>query len=197
MPVVNPTVFVIAGPNGAGKTTFANRFLPANVAGKQFLNADLIAAGLSPFDPESQKVRDGRLVIERMRELVAARESFGFETTLAGRGLATKLRRFRGQGYRVVIHFLALPVAEMAVRRVAQRVAEGGHDVPEADVRRRHREGLLRFVESYASLADAWTTYDASRRPPSVITRSRDGSTAVVDRNLHRLLFPGLDDVDA
>ncbi|MEM7810238.1 MAG: AAA family ATPase [Planctomycetota bacterium] len=185
-----PTVTVIAGPNGAGKTTFANRFLPANVAGKQFLNADLIAAGLSPFDPESQKVRAGRLVIERMRELVAARESFGFETTLAGRGYAKKLAAMSAAGYRVLFFFLWLPDAEWAVRRVAGRVREGGHDVPDDDIRRRYRKGLVHFFDLFAPIADEWELYDASALPPRLVVESTNEGERVVDAARYHSSWP-------
>lgn len=181
-----PELFVIAGPNGAGKTTFAERFLPKAVRGRQYLNADKIAAGLSPFAPETQNVRAGRLLIERTRELVAAGADFGFETTLAGRGYAVNLRRWRSRGYRVSLYFLALDSADVAVARVAKRVREGGHDVPEEDVRRRFREGRRNFLGLYAPLADAWWLYDSSSPPPGLIARSADGAVTVDDAEAYR-----------
>src|SRR4051812_16849376 len=130
-----PTVFVIAGPNGAGKTTFASEFLPDFVSCRQFLNADLIASGLSPFAPETQNMRAGRLLLERIEELSAARENFGFETTLSGRTYVRLLAGLRRLEYRVVLFFLWLPDTELALVRVANRVRQGGHGVPEADVK--------------------------------------------------------------
>ena len=150
-----PTVYVIAGPNGAGKTTFASRFLPDFVDCRQFLNADLIAAGLSPFAPETQNVRAGRLLLERIDELTAARENFGFETTLSGRTYARLLAELRSSGYRIVLFFLWLPTADHAVLRVANRVGQGGHAVPEADVRRRFAAGLRNFFGLYRPSATA------------------------------------------
>lgn len=129
-----PTVYVIAGPNGAGKTTFASKFLPGFVSCRQFLNADLIASGLSPFAPETQNVRAGRLLLERIAELSAARENFGVETTLSGRTYVRLLAGLRQEGYRVAVFFLWLPTTELALDRVANRVRQGGHDVPEADI---------------------------------------------------------------
>src|SRR6476660_5617785 len=126
-----PTAYVIAGPNGAGKTTFATEFLPDFVNCREFLNADLIAAGLSPFAPETQNMRAGRLLLERIRELSKARADFGFETTLAGRMHVKLLTDLQRWGYRIVLFFLWLPNADVAVRRVAKRVSEGGHAVPE------------------------------------------------------------------
>ncbi len=120
----NPTVYVIAGPNGAGKTTFAAEFLPDFVYCRQFLNADLIASGLSPFAPETQNLRAGRLLLERIKELSQAREDFGFETTLSGRTHARLLVDPKGAGYRIVLFFLWLPSADLAVLRVANRVQQ-------------------------------------------------------------------------
>lgn len=137
----HPTTYVIAGPNGAGKTTFATEFLPDFVNCREFLNADLIAAGLSPFAPETQNVRAGRLLLERIGELSRAREDFGFETTLSGRTHAKLLTELKSSGYRIDLFFLWLPSPDLAVLRVAERVSEGGHAVPEEVVRRRYASG--------------------------------------------------------
>ena len=119
-----PTAYVIAGPNGAGKTTFATEFLPDFVKCREFLNADLIAAGLSPFAPESQNMRAGRLLLERIRELSKARQDFGFETTLAGRMHVKLLTDLKSSGYLIDLFFLWLPSPDLAVRRVvAKRVS--------------------------------------------------------------------------
>ena len=145
-----PTAYVIAGPNGAGKTTFATEFLPDFVHCREFVNADLIAAGLSPFAPETQAMRAGRLSLTRIKELAEARRDFGFETTLAGRGYVNLLDGLRRSGYRVILFFLWLPSAEMAVARVANRVRQGGHNIPEATIRRRFEAGLRNFFRMYA-----------------------------------------------
>jgi predicted ABC-type ATPase len=179
-----PTVYVIAGPNGSGKTTFAAEFLPAFVDCRQFLNADLIAAGLSPFAPETQNLRAGRLLLERIDELSAARENFGFETTLSGRTYARLLTRLRHEGYRVALFFLWLPNADLAVVRVANRVQQGGHAVPEADVRRRFGSGLRNFFRLYPPCCDAWWLYDASGLPPVLIARDTDGLSVVEQPDL-------------
>jgi predicted ABC-type ATPase len=120
-----PTVYVIAGPNGAGKTTFATEFLPDFVHCREFLNADLIAAGLSPFAPETQNFRAGRLLLARIRELTAAKTTFGFETTLSGRGYVPLFRKMRQDGYQIAIFFLWLPSADMAVARVRSARSAG------------------------------------------------------------------------
>jgi predicted ABC-type ATPase len=183
-PSRSPTVYVIAGPNGAGKTTFASAFLPDFVNCRQFLNADLIAAGLSPFAPETQNLRAGRLLLERIKELSLATDDFGFETTLSGRTHVRLLTDLKQVGYRVVLFFLWLPSADLAVSRVANRVQQGGHAVPEADVRRRFASGLKYLFKLYRPRLDAWWLYDASRLPPVLIAREEEGTLTVVDVDL-------------
>ncbi len=177
-------VYVIAGPNGAGKTTFATEFLPDFVNCRQFLNADLIAAGLSPFAPETQNLRAGRLLLERIKELSQAGEDFGFETTLSGRTHARLLTDLKQVGYRVVLFFLWLPSADLAVVRVANRVRQGGNAVPKADVRRRFTLGLRNLFKLYRPRLDSWRLYDASRLPPVLIAREEAGTLIAVDADL-------------
>ncbi len=164
--VRSPTAYLIAGPNGAGKTTFATEFLPDLVGCLEFVNSDLIAAGLSPFTPETQAMRAGRLFLTRIKELSKARQDFGFETTLAGRSHVKAVTDLRNSGYQVVLFFLWLPSAETAVARVADRVRQGGHNVPEATIRRRFEAGLRNFFRLYSPLVDAWHLYDGTRLPP-------------------------------
>ena len=184
MSISTPTVYVIAGPNGAGKTTFASEFLPDFVDCREFLNADLIAAGLSPFAPESQNIRAGRLLSERIKELGEAKQDFGFETTLSGRSYVRMLKDMQQQqGYRVVLFFLWLPSANMAVSRVANRVRQGGHNVPEDDIRRRYVSGQRNLFQLYRPLVNAWWLYDASRLPPSLIASEEDSNLTVVQTN--------------
>jgi predicted ABC-type ATPase len=181
-----PTVYVIAGPNGAGKTTFASQFLPDFVKCRQFLNADLIAAGLSPFAPESQNLRAGRLLLERIRELAEQSADFGFETTLAGRTYVKLLTNMKASGYRVVMFFLWLPNADMAVARVENRVKEGGHGVPRVDIRRRYESGVRNVFRLYRPILDSWWLLDGSRLPPSVIAVEEAGRLVVKRKPLYR-----------
>jgi len=176
-----PTVYVIAGPNGAGKTTFATEFLPDFVNCREFLNADLIAAGLAPFAPESQNFRAGRLLLERLHELRKQQRDFGFETTLSGRSYARLLQQMRSEGYRVILFFLWLPTADMAVSRVANRVRQGGHNVPEGDIRRRYIAGQQNLFGLYRFLADAWWLYDAAHLPPDLIAGEEAGALRIQD----------------
>jgi predicted ABC-type ATPase len=181
-----PTVYVIAGPNGAGKTTFAARFLPDFVQCQEFLNADLIAAGLSPFAPETQNVRAGRLLLERIHELAGDRRTFCFETTLSGRTYVKLLGNMKADGYRVVMLFLWLPRVGLALTRVASRVKEGGHGVAEEDIRRRHRAGLFNWFRLYQPLADSWWMYDAAWLPPRVIAHMEKGNQSLLQATLYR-----------
>ncbi len=164
-------IIIIAGPNGAGKTTFAREFLPHEAHCPDFINADLIAAGLSPFNPEAAALRAGRLMLEEMASRIAQARSFAFETTLSGSAYARQIPDWRRRGYHVKLVFLSLPSAEMAVARVAARVEQGGHSIPEPVIRRRFEAGLRNFHEVYKPLVDAWTLYDNSDTFPVLIDR--------------------------
>lgn len=155
-------VIIIAGPNGAGKSTFARQFLPKEASCPTFVNADLIAAGLSPFDPAIAAVRAGRLMLEEIRRHARNGASFAFETTLAGRGYARLIPEWREAGYWVHLTFLKLHDADLAVERVATRVAQGGHNVPEPVIRRRFAKGWANFQNVYRELVDSWRLYDNS-----------------------------------
>jgi predicted ABC-type ATPase len=165
-----PRAYIIAGPNGAGKTTFARGFLPDDAGCTTFINADLIAAGLSPFRPEAAELRAMRLMVEAMRECVAARRDFAIETTLSGRSYVTLIRSWKAAGYSVKIIFLKLPSVEEAIARVRQRVSLGGHHVPDDVVRRRFGQGWTNFEALYRPLVDAWAVYDSSGPFPSPIS---------------------------
>lgn len=162
-------IIIIAGPNGAGKTTFARAFLPAEAQCPRFINADLIAAGLSPFAPEVAAVKAGRLMLQEIAECVARGESFAFETTLSGMAYLRHIRDWRAAGYHVTLFFLSLPSAEMAIARVAERVRQGGHHVPDDVVRRRFAAGKRNFDGPYRAAVDAWACYDNSGDEPVMI----------------------------
>ena len=165
-------IIIIAGPNGAGKTTFAREFLPNEAACPTFINADLIAVGLSPFRPEAAARRAGRIMLEMIADCVRRRESFAFETTLSGRSYAQMIPEWKKVGFRVTILFLGLPDVELAIRRVADRVSQGGHDIPEAVIRRRFTAGRRNFLNLYKPLADAWRHYDNAGEMPVLIASS-------------------------
>ena len=153
-------ILIIAGPNGAGKTTFARAFLPEEAQCPRFINADLIAAGLSPFEPEAAAVRAARVMLEEIDGCIARGESFAFETTLAGRAYLRRIVAWRDAGWHVTLFFLALPSAESAIDRVAERVRQGGHHVPSGVVRRRFAAGRQNFERLYRDAVDDWVLYD-------------------------------------
>jgi predicted ABC-type ATPase len=155
-------IVIIAGPNGAGKTTFAREWLPFEAGCPLFINADLIAAGLSPFDPDAAAFRAGRLMLAEIDRNAAAGESFAFETTLSGHTYMRRISRWRSAGFRVKLVFLSLPTAEDAIARVAARVQHGGHDVPADVIRRRFTIGLRNFLDVYRDLVDYWQWIDNS-----------------------------------
>lgn len=163
-------ILILAGPNGAGKTTFAREFLVGEASCPAFVNADLIAAGLSPFDPARAALRAGRLMLELIAEHVARGESFAFETTLAGRNFARAIEQWRAAGYHVSLIFLSLPSADLAIERVAERVRQGGHPVPDDVVRRRFSRGRDHFETLYKPLVDAWMLYDNAGEVPILVT---------------------------
>ena len=165
-------VIIIAGPNGAGKTTFAREFLPNEEGCPQFLNADLIAAGLAPFAPESAALPAARLMLAELERHFQTGQSFAFETTLSGRAYLRHIARWRAAGYRVELIFLRLASADEAVARVAQRVKQGGHHIPEAVIRRRFAAGLDNLSRHYAPAVDAWALYDNSGEEPMLLNWS-------------------------
>ena len=164
-----PRIIIIAGPNGAGKTTFAREFLPREADCPAFVNADLIAAGLSPFKPDVAAVRAGRLMLREIKAKASVGESFAFETTLSGRRYARQIPRWRTAGYYVKLLFLSLPTVELAIARVAARVAQGGHDVAEAIIRRRYSAGIVNFRDVYCAQVDAWALYDNTGSTPVLL----------------------------
>jgi predicted ABC-type ATPase len=185
-----PTVYVIGGPNGAGKTTFAREFLPNFAGCLEFVNADLIAQGLSPFNPEAAAFRAGRLMLGEIRRLGQGKRDFAFETTLSGKSYVPILEGLKASGYAVHLFFLWLPEVELSVQRVALRVREGGHDIPDDVIRRRFDKGLRNLFEVYRPLLDSWVLFDNSTEEPRVIAREAGGSLEVLDRELFARLSP-------
>lgn len=162
-------IVIIAGPNGAGKTTFAREFLPNEAGCPIFINADLIAAGLSPFRPELAAVKAGKLMLAEIAEYARHGTSFAFETTLAGRTYARMIPLWEADGYHVKLFFLELPSSEMAIARVAERVRQGGHDVPEEVIRRRFTAGRNNFESLYRDIVDSWALYHNAGDEPQLV----------------------------
>jgi predicted ABC-type ATPase len=166
-------ILIVAGPNGAGKTTFAREYLPQEAGCPIFINADLIAEGLSPFAPELVAIRSGRIMLQMIRDHAARGDSFAFETTLAGRNYARAIPRWQGDGYSVTLFFLSLPTVDLAISRVAERVRQGGHHVPDDVVRRRYFAGRENLETLYKPIVDEWILYDNSGPQPLVLDRGR------------------------
>lgn len=167
------TILIIAGPNGAGKTTFAREFLLNEGNCPTFVNADLIAEGLNPLQPEEEAVAAGRMMLNMIRDYVGRGRSFAFETTLSGRTYARMIPQWQAQGYRVRLFFLRLPTPEVAIARVAKRVATGGHNIPDDVVRRRFQAGWYNFENIYRDLVDEWAVYDGTGSPPVFLAEGR------------------------
>lgn len=163
---------LIAGPNGAGKTTFARRYLPEDAGVVHFVNADLIASGLSPLKPELAAIAAARMVLREIDRLAAERTDFAFETTFSGLTYVRRLQAWKQAGYRIEMVYLRLRSVQLALRRIAARVRQGGHDVPRADVVRRFSRGWENFQRIYRPLADSWAVYDNSGRAPRLLEKS-------------------------
>jgi predicted ABC-type ATPase len=180
----NKNVYIIAGPNGSGKTTFAKKFLPDYAKCPNFVNADLIAQGLSPFSPRLAAIRAGRLVLEQLHELANRNADFSFETTLAGRSYVDFLKTLRNKNYSVHLFYLWIPNVEMALARIKERVADGGHDVPEQDVKRRFYRGLHNLFKLYKPLFDSWMFFNNSGVTPALIAEEEKGKLKIIDKSL-------------
>jgi len=181
-----PNLYIIAGCNGAGKTTASYTILPELLNCKQFVNADEIARGLSPFDAEAVAIEAGRIMLARIKELTIQRQDFAFETTLATRSYVPFIRHAQQCGYIVTLVYFWLNSPELAVSRVRERVENGGHGIPEDVIRRRYIKGVENFIELYMPICDAWILIDNSRKNDSrIIARNTQESTEIVDKILY------------
>jgi predicted ABC-type ATPase len=183
------SAYVIAGSNGSGKTTFARLFLPDYAKCRNFVNADLIAQGLAPFDPRAASVKAGKLVLGQIADYARRGEDFAFETTLAGRSHVRILRRLKSSGYVLHLFFLWMPDPRLALARIRERVVEGGHDVPAEDVRRRFARGLWNFLHLYGPLMDSWMLFDNSGLRPVLVSKKKGGQVEVFNKDLHQSIF--------
>ena len=163
---------IIAGANGAGKTTFAREFLTQEVGVVHFVNPDLIASGLSPLRPELAALAAGRLFLSELDRLAEGKNDFAFESTLSGLTYVNRLTRWKMTGYRLEIVYLRISSPRLALRRIAARVKQGGHNVPRRDVLRRFARSWQNFDRRYRLLADAWSVYDNSGRTAKLLERS-------------------------
>lgn len=181
-------VYIIAGPNGSGKTTFAKMFLPDYVKCPNFVNADLIAQGLAPFEPRNAAIKAGKLVLQQIREFAGRGVDFAFETTLSGKSYVSLLSTLKVKGYALHLFFLWIPSPELAIARIKDRVAEGGHNVPAEDVRRRFIRGINNFFKVYESLFDSWMLFDNSRAKPLLVAKKRNGHRELINEELFKMI---------
>jgi predicted ABC-type ATPase len=178
-----PNLYIIAGPNGSGKTTFATEFLPRYAKCKNFINADLIAKGLSPFSPQTAAIHAGRLVLKQIRDFSDKKMDFGFETTLSGKTYFPLLKALKARGYCIRLFFLWVPDPGLSLARIKERVTLGGHDVPKEVVLRRFDRSIYNFLKVYQSLLDSWDLFDNSASRPRLIAK-KNGQVEVFDQKL-------------
>ena len=186
---MNPNVYIIAGPNGSGKTTFARQFLPLYAKCKNFVNADLIAEGIAPFAPESAAIRSGRIVLDQIHNFAAQMTDFSFESTLSGKSYVALLKHFKSKDYLIHIFFLWIPDVNLALSRIKERVAQGGHNVSAKDVVRRFGKSLKNFFNDYKPLADHWSIIDNSIIQPRVIARGEFDKVEIADNILYQSIL--------
>lgn len=177
-------LYIIAGCNGSGKTTASMTILPKSLLVKEFVNADEIAKGLSPFNPEGVALEAGRLMLERIDYLLEQGESFSIETTLATKSYIRLVERTQGLGYMVHLIFFWLETPELAVNRVAERVSKGGHNIPIEVIERRYKAGINNLFKLFMGKVDVWSVYDNSRQPRIYLaTGGKNIGTMVLNKN--------------
>lgn len=184
----NKNVYIISGPNGSGKTTFAKKFLPEYIKCPNFINADLIAQGLSPFLPQTAAIKAGKLVLSQIHEFSEMGVDFAFESTLAGKSYVNLCKILKAKDYKLHLFFLWIPNAELAIARIKDRVTEGGHNVPNQDVKRRFRRSIFNFFKLYQPLLDSWMLFNNASSLPVLVAKRKNGQTYVVDQELFQTI---------
>ncbi len=185
----HPTCYIIAGPNGAGKTTFALRYLPEITGCLNFINADLIADGLSPLDPARVQLEAGKTLLREIKNNMDRGSDFAFETTLSGRSYARLLKELRSKGWKIILFYLWIPSAEFSRLRVRQRVEAGGHDIPDEAIARRYRRTVSNFMDIFIPLCDEVMCYDNSMPEPSLVFAVEEGIRKVLDKSLYQIII--------
>ncbi len=186
-----PTCWIIAGVNGAGKTTFALEYLPKIVDCKNFINADLIAAGLSPLAPERELVSASRIFLNEMETRIQQRENFAFETTLSGRGYLKLINRLQADSWQVKLLYLALPNVEMSIKRVAERVAHGGHNIPIDAIQRRFSRSLFNLFFEYRHRVELCLCFMNNEEKPELVFEQQQQECNIVHDDFYQLLIKG------
>jgi predicted ABC-type ATPase len=184
-----PSLYIIAGCNGSGKTTASETLLPDLLDCKEFVNADGIAAGISPYNVESVAFEAGRIMLQRIKHLMHERQDFAFETTLASRSYVSLIKDAKELGYEVYLIFFWLPSVEMAIARVHSRVREGGHDIPVDIIERRHGRGIYNLIHLYIPVCDKWSVFNNLRLGPELIAEGKKDVTSIFERSLWNTLI--------
>lgn len=187
-------LYIIAGCNGAGKTTAALSMLPGTLDCEEYVNADEIAKGLSPFHPESVPIDAGRLMLQRISTLMQNKVTFALETTLSTRSYDSLIKKAHKAGYRVILLFFWLSSPDVAIKRVAKRVSEGGHNIPENVVRRRYYAGIKNLFGIYSHIVDRWVLLDNNSCPSEVVAESENGINKIFDFNKYKMIMEGVRD---
>lgn len=189
--MTNKNVYIIAGPNGAGKTTFATEFLPGYAHCQSFVNADLIAQGLSPFSPEIVAIKAGKLLLEQIHKLADKNTDFAFETTLSGKSHFGFIKKLKEKGYCIHLFFLWIPSKQLALARIKERVRRGGHNVADEDVKRRFDRSINNLFALYEPLIDVWSIFDNSTIKPRLIAKKELGKIDIIDKEIFGRIVKG------
>ena len=188
----NRNVYIIAGPNGSGKTTFAVKFLPEYVKCPNFINADLIAQGLSPFSPGAAAIKAGKLVLEQIHQFANKGVDFAFETTLSGKLYVNLFKSLKKKGYKIHLFFLWIPDADLAISRIKSRVAQGGHNVPVQDVLRRFNRSISNFFKLYQDFVDSWMLFDNAGTIPILIAERKNSKLKIINELSYNNIIKGI-----
>jgi predicted ABC-type ATPase len=184
-----PILYIIAGPNGAGKTTTAQKILPNDLKVVEFVNADNIAKGLSPFNPEGVAFEAGRIMLKRIKELAEQKIDFAFETTLSTLSYVSFIKDCKKKGYEVVLIFVWLNSIELAKKRVMMRVRMGGHNIEESIIKRRYKKGIKNLTEKFLSICDEWLICDNSEKEIELISKYSKGDLQIFNQQKHKIFF--------
>lgn len=189
-----PTCYIIAGPNGAGKTTFALNYLPDIAGCHNFVNADLIAYGISPLDSLAVQFDAGKMFLNELHKNIKKRVDFAFETTLAGRSYINLLKELKSNGWHIVLFFLWIPDADFSRDRVRQRVQDGGHDIPEDAIYRRYPRIMYNLIHDYMPLCSKISCYDNSNPEPILVFEQDENGHDILNKDIYQRMLRCADD---
>ena len=186
------TCIIIAGPNGAGKTTFALKYLPTVTQVKRFINADLIASGLSPLSPEKHLLTASKLFLKEIKTSISKKENFSFETTLSGKSYLKLIKNLKLNNWKIKLFYLYLPSVELSINRVAERVKHGGHNIPKETIIRRYPRSLNNLVNYYAKLCDTTICIDNSNQSQEVIFSQIFEDRIILNEQIYNNILKGI-----